>query len=40
MIPIRYSGPIHCLRLIIQEEGIKGLYKGFTAYLIAVIINF
>ncbi|CAD8158641.1 unnamed protein product [Paramecium octaurelia] len=34
MIPIRYSGPFHALRLITQEEGIRGLYRGFGLYLV------
>ena len=29
MIPIRYRGLWHALRLIGSEEGILGLYKGF-----------
>ena len=37
MIPLRYRGPLHCINLMFQEEGIKGLYRGFMAYFIAVI---
>ena len=32
MIPIRYRGLGHALRLIGSEEGILGLYKGFGLY--------
>ena len=36
MLPLRYLGPIHCLGLMWREEGIKGLYRGYIAYLFAV----
>jgi hypothetical protein len=32
----RYLGLIHGLGLMWREEGIKGLYRGYVAYLIAV----
>lgn len=32
MIPIRYRGLFHGLRLIMSEEGIKGLYRGFIGF--------
>lgn len=35
MIPIRYSGVWHGFKLIAKEEGIKGLYRGFGAYILA-----
>ncbi len=37
MIPIRYAGPLHCFNLTLQEEGIRGIYRGFTAFAIAVL---
>lgn len=37
MIPHRYEGTLHALKLITKEEGIRGLYRGFIAYAIAVI---
>lgn len=36
MIPIRYSGVWHGFKLILGEEGIKGLYRGFLSYIVAV----
>lgn len=38
MIPTRYLGPIHALGLMYREEGFRGLYRGYTAYLIATSI--
>lgn len=38
MIPIRYIGPIHALGLTFREEGVRGLYRGYFAYLIATSI--
>lgn len=35
MIPYRYTGPIHALKLISREEGIRGLYRGFASFLVA-----
>ena len=35
MIPSRYIGPVHATGLMLREEGFRGLYRGFTAYLIA-----
>ena len=40
MIPIRYTGVFHALKLIKYEEGFKGLYGGFLAYILVVIIFF
>jgi hypothetical protein len=34
----RYGSVIHTLKLIFTEEGIRGLYRGFLAQLITVII--
>ena len=36
MLPLRYIGMTHALGLTYREEGIKGLYRGYAAYLIAV----
>ena len=27
----RYSGPLHCAKEIIKTEGMRGLFKGWTA---------
>lgn len=40
MIPVRYSGVWHGFKLIAKEEGIKGLYRGFLSYIVAVKSNF
>lgn len=39
MIPARYLGAWHSFVLIAREEGVKGLYRGFIAYSVAVIIR-
>lgn len=31
MLPLRYSSSSHTLRLVFQEEGVRGLYRGFGA---------
>ena len=36
MLPLRYLGPLHCLGLMWREEGIKGFYRGYLAFLLAV----
>lgn len=33
MIPLRYAGWKHAFKLILQEEGIKGLYRGYLAFI-------
>jgi hypothetical protein len=38
MIPMRYIGPLHAFGLTLREEGFKGLYRGYFAYLIATAI--
>jgi hypothetical protein len=37
MIPLRYGGAFHAFKLILNEEGVKGLYRGFYAGFLAVI---
>ena len=36
MLPERYSGVWHAFKLITYEEGIRGLYRGYLAFLPAV----
>jgi hypothetical protein len=36
MIPVRYAGLWHALKLIRSEEGVLGLYKGFGLYHITM----
>jgi Mitochondrial carrier protein len=36
MLPLRYLGVLHTLGLTYREEGLKGLYRGYLAYLVAV----
>ena len=38
MIPTRYLGPVHATGLMLREEGMRGLFRGYTAYLIATTI--
>ena len=35
MIPTRYMGAVHATGLMLREEGFRGLYRGYTAYLLA-----
>lgn len=32
MIPLRYEGVSHCFKLMMKEEGIKGLYRGYAIH--------
>lgn len=36
MLPIRYEGVWHAVKLITAEEGIRGLFRGYAAFLPAV----
>lgn len=38
MIPLRYLGIIHAFGLIWREEGMKGLFRGYTAFMAATFI--
>ena len=38
MIPSRYIGPIHALGLMWRDEGMRGLFRGYTAYIIATSV--
>lgn len=38
MIPTRYLGALHATGLMLREEGLRGLYRGYFAYLIATSI--
>ena len=40
MLPIRYKNSYHALRLILIEEGILGLYRGFIFFNIFMYIHF
>lgn len=39
MIPVRYKNIRHGLKLIATEEGIKGLYRGFSVHLAARLLE-
>ena len=32
--PLRYSGPIDCIRQSIAQDGIRGLYRGISPPLV------
>lgn len=38
MIPMRYEGGMHASGLMFREEGLRGLYRGYTAYIMATAI--
>jgi len=40
MIPLRYGGITHCFKLMMNEEGVTGLYRGFSLNFIITNINF
>ena len=40
MLPHRYLGFRHAFNVIRKEEGFKGLYRGYAAYLLAISIYF
>jgi ornithine carrier protein len=33
-LPLRYTGPLDCFRQSIQQDGVKGLYRGVSAPLL------
>ena len=35
----KYDGLMHCLKLTLAEEGVRGLYKGFTPSLLKAIVT-
>ena len=35
---MRYEGPVHCAGLMWREEGMRGLYRGYFAFLLATSI--
>ena len=37
--PIKYKGFIHCIKVIMKEEGWKALYSGMGAHLVRVVPN-
>ena len=39
MIPIRYGGLSHSLKLIFFEEGLRGLYRGFGLYSVSIVMK-
>lgn len=40
MIPLRYASLGHAIKLIYNEEGILGLYKGFGLHHVSTGIRF
>ena len=39
MLHARYNNYMSCFYHTFKEEGLKGLYRGFTPYLIATVIT-
>jgi len=37
--PIKYTGFLHCIKLIVKEEGWRALYGGMGAHLVRVVPN-
>ena len=35
---MRYEGAVHCAGLMWREEGLRGLYRGYFAYIAATAI--
>ena len=35
----RYDGLVHCLKLTLTEEGVRGLYKGILPSLLKAIVT-
>lgn len=40
MIPLRYAGVTHCFMLMANEEGLKGLFRGFPLHFIISNVAF
>ena len=38
MIPMRYEGAVHAAGLMWREEGFRGLYRGYAAFMVATAI--
>eukprot|EP00354_Favella_ehrenbergii_P007114 CAMPEP_0170455060 /NCGR_PEP_ID=MMETSP0123-20130129/3118_1 /TAXON_ID=182087 /ORGANISM="Favella ehrenbergii, Strain Fehren 1" /LENGTH=65 /DNA_ID=CAMNT_0010718007 /DNA_START=909 /DNA_END=1103 /DNA_ORIENTATION=- len=38
MIPMRYEGAVHCAGLMMREEGLRGFYRGYFAYIAATAV--
>lgn len=39
MIPVRYSGLFHAIRVIWYEEGSKGLWRAFPLHLVQNLLR-
>lgn len=39
MIPHRYAGIYHAMKVIFYEEGVKALYRGYPLYIIGVYLR-
>lgn len=39
MIPTRYSGLLHAVRVIAYEEGARGFWRGFSLHAVQTIIR-
>lgn len=39
MIPTRYSGLFHAMRVMAYEEGIRGFYRGFGLHTVQTLLR-
>ena len=35
---MRYEGPVHAAGLMWREEGLRGLYRGYFAFILATSV--
>ena len=40
MLPLRYGGAWHTLKLIFYEEGFRGIFRGYSVGFTAVLFKY